>query len=115
MASFPFPDDLRTLQRQLHAVRNELTALHAHLPPRPAGTEAFVDEDGFEHPATPAWTDEERQTVDALWARQRKLAHAVTVHPFWSTLGADQIAARAALKHLDSTAESDDAVETPKS
>ncbi|MDF3288759.1 hypothetical protein [Streptomyces silvisoli] len=114
MASFPFPDDLRTLQRQLHAVRNELTALHAHLPPRPAGTEAFVDEDGFEHPATPAWTDEERQTVDALWARQRELAHAVTVHPFWSTLGADQIAARAALKHLDGTAESDDAVETPK-
>ncbi|MCQ4041136.1 hypothetical protein ACFOSC_07145 [Streptantibioticus rubrisoli] len=115
MPSFPFPDDLRSLQRELHAVRNELTALHAQLPPRPAGTEAFVDEDGVEHPATPAWTEEERQAVDALWARQRELAHAVTVHPFWSTLGADQIAARAALKHLDETADSDESADTSRS
>ncbi|GAA1897892.1 hypothetical protein [Streptantibioticus ferralitis] len=101
MASFSFPDDLRALQRELHAVRNELTALHAQLPPHPAGTEAHVDEDGVEHLATRAWTDEERRTVDALWVRQRQLAHAVTVHPFWSTLDTDRIAARAALKHLD--------------
>ncbi|MGW7006573.1 hypothetical protein ACWGCW_28080 [Streptomyces sp. NPDC054933] len=107
MAEYDFPDDLRTLQTDLEAARAELAALYGRLPHRSmAMPEPYVDVRGIQHPASPGWTDEEHQAVDALWARQRELSAAITWHPFFSTLtGPDRPVARMALKHLNDGAD----------
>ncbi|WP_030814297.1 hypothetical protein [Streptomyces sp. NRRL S-337] len=103
---FDFPQDLVDAQAQLHKVRAELSALYARLPwsvePLPGWTHTKESGHYYEsnRPDSPGWTDEEKQQVNDLRARQMELVTTVFAHPFWASCP-DPVAARTALKHVE--------------
>ncbi|MFH9226169.1 hypothetical protein ACH4NT_14845 [Streptomyces lydicus] len=105
---FDFPQDLVDAQAQLHQVRAELSALHKRLPwsvePLPGWTHTKDSGRYYEskRPDSPGWTDEEKQQVNELSARQMELVTHIFTHPFWDTCE-DPVTARAALKHVAPT------------
>ncbi|MGW3491923.1 hypothetical protein [Streptomyces sp. NPDC001054] len=100
-----FPDDLLAAQRDLTAVRATLSARLAALPPSALPMPAWERPDGYwagarTHPASPGWSEEERQEVAALRGRERELAAAIVTHELWASLPAEErMRARDALKH----------------
>jgi hypothetical protein len=67
----PFPDDLLTLQQQLHEAQADFHAL-ATSPPWGTGSDA-------------AFTEEQVDQVEELWERIRELTMAVNEHPYWTS------------------------------
>ncbi|WP_242439029.1 hypothetical protein [Streptomyces sp. CB00455] len=50
-------------------------------------------------PDSPGWSEEEKVTVDRMWAEIRELSVAVVDHPHWATVAReDVVAARMQLK-----------------
>ncbi|WP_336052242.1 hypothetical protein [Streptomyces sp. CA2R101] len=103
--TFDFPRDLVDAQLELSSVRSELSALYKRLPwsVEPASGWAHAKEGGryFEskRPDSPGWTDEEKQQVNDLRARQMELVTSIYVHDFWASCS-DPVTARSALKHV---------------
>ncbi|MER5973306.1 hypothetical protein ABT112_26870 [Streptomyces sp. NPDC002055] len=113
MGDFAFPDDLVAAQRELDAVRADLARAVATLPwsvePAPGFRQSKAD--GYwsnrELPDSPGWGKENEELVAGLRRRQVALAETVVTHPFWNTLsGPDRVAARTALKHLNTVSPS---------
>ncbi|MFG2097294.1 hypothetical protein [Streptomyces sp. NPDC048612] len=104
MSTYDFPQDLRDAQLELHQVRSALSDLYKQLPwsvePLPGWSHAKENGRSFEssRPDSPGWSEEEKQQVDALRARQMELVTTVFFHPFWATCD-DPVTARSALKH----------------
>ncbi|WP_310726222.1 hypothetical protein [Streptomyces sp. N2A] len=102
---FDFPDDLVDAQAQLYKVQAELSALYKRLPwsvePLPGWTHTKEDGRYYEskRPDSPGWTDEEKQQVTDLRARQMELVTRIFAHPFWASCE-DPVTARTALKHV---------------
>ncbi len=102
---FDFPRDLVDSQAQLHTVRSELSALYKRLPwsvePLPGWTHTKEGGRYFEskRPDSPGWTDEEKQQVNALRAREMHLVTNILTHDFWASCP-DAVTARSALKHV---------------
>lgn len=102
---FECPNDLVTAQLELHRVRAELSALYKRLPwsvvPLPGWTHSKEGGRYFEsqRPDSPGWTDEEKQQVNDVRARQMELVTHIFVHEFWASCP-DPVAARSALKHV---------------
>lgn len=102
---FDFPDDLMEAQAQLYKVRAELSALYSRLPwpvePLPGWTHTKEDGRYYEskRPDSPGWTDEEKQQVSDLRARQMDLVTRIFAHSFWASCE-DPVTARTALKHV---------------
>ncbi|MFJ4774032.1 hypothetical protein ACIP88_33825 [Streptomyces uncialis] len=114
MATYDFPDDLVSAQRELDEAAAQLTALLETLPWAVEPMEAW--ERPKDHwygaarsrSASPGWTDEQRDQVAALRARRLALATTVVTHPYWGTLtGATVSDARTALKNADQGAAQD--------
>ncbi|MGW2410547.1 hypothetical protein ACWCXK_39545 [Streptomyces sp. NPDC001739] len=103
---FDFPQGLVDAQAQLYTVRAELSELYNHLPwsvaPLPGWTRTKEDGRYYEskRPDSPGWTDEEKQQVDDLRARQMELV--TYAHPFWASCE-KPVAARTALKYVVAT------------
>ncbi|MGW7003930.1 hypothetical protein ACWGCW_14190 [Streptomyces sp. NPDC054933] len=104
------PNFLIALHRRLQATAAELRALQDRLPHRLIPmVETYGDGGDVEHPASPGWTGDKREQVDALWKRRAELAASVIAHPFFSALSGDSVMkARAALKHLDDAPQNGD-------
>ncbi|GHF46152.1 hypothetical protein [Streptomyces morookaense] len=106
-SDFPFPDELRAAQRELHQVRAELTALLRQLPWSVEAHDGYTRPEGHwypvQHPPTSSWTEEQQQTVSALRERERNLAADIVCHPHWAAYASTgrTVAARSALKHID--------------
>ncbi|TVL87786.1 hypothetical protein [Streptomyces sp. SAJ15] len=102
--TYDFPDALRDAQLQLHQVRAELSALLSSLPwsvePHDGWSDPADRWGRSERPASPGWTDEEKQAVAALRGREKELTVAVVCDPLWNKLtGSDLVEARMAIKH----------------
>ncbi|MFI9722074.1 hypothetical protein ACIHFE_20825 [Streptomyces sp. NPDC052396] len=102
---YEFPADLRDTQQELHRVNAELAALLRALPWSVEPHDGWADPAERWHPtrrpASPGWTEEEREQVGALRARALELSVEVSCHSWWATLSGETIvAARMALKHL---------------
>ncbi|MFI9080978.1 hypothetical protein ACIGW8_31670 [Streptomyces sioyaensis] len=103
--TFDFPRDLVAAQLELHRVRSELSALYKRLPwsvvPLPGWTHTKDGGRYYEskRPDSPGWTDEEKQQVNDLRARQMELVTHIFVHDFWASCP-DPVTARSALKHV---------------
>ncbi|WP_329564464.1 nucleic acid-binding protein (plasmid) [Streptomyces uncialis] len=107
MATYDFPDDLVSAQHELDTVTAQLTALLETLPWAVEPMEAWERPKDYwysaspSRPASPGWTDEQRDQVAALRARRLALATTVVSHPYWGTLTGGTVSdARTALKHL---------------
>ncbi|MFH8566988.1 hypothetical protein [Streptomyces sp. NPDC017993] len=98
--TFDFPQDLLDAQLELHQVQAELHALYARLPwsvePMTGHGEDFwlprLRED------SPGHTDEEKNQVAELRARQLDLTVTVSCHDYWASCPGDVVKARSALK-----------------
>ncbi|MEV7470891.1 hypothetical protein ACWDFH_27505 [Streptomyces kronopolitis] len=103
--TFDFPGDLVAAQLELHRVRSELSALYKRLPwsvvPLPGWTHTKEGGRAYEStfPDSPGWTDEEKQQVNDVRARQMELVTHIFAHDFWASCP-DPVAARSALKHV---------------
>ncbi|WP_329148450.1 hypothetical protein OIU91_20315 [Streptomyces sp. NBC_01456] len=108
---FDFPRDLVDAQLELRSVQSELSALYKRLPwsvvPLPRWT--HTREGGryceSKRPDSSGWTDEEKQQVSDLRARQMQLVTHIFVHGFWASCP-DPVTARSALKHVSEPAPS---------
>lgn len=107
--STDFPDDLVQAQRDLNQVTAQLHAAYAELPWSAAPEAGWQREDrqpSVSFPDSPGWTDEQKQQIEELRARRLQLAETIVTHEYWAThSGADAVAARTALKHIDDPAE----------
>ncbi|MFD5557634.1 hypothetical protein ACFWIA_27810 [Streptomyces sp. NPDC127068] len=109
MATYDFPGDLVSAQRELDVVAAELTALLEALPYSVEPLEGWERPKDYWYsggvrarPASPGWTDEQQDQVAVLRSRRLALAAMVVTHPYWSTLTGETVSdARTALKHLD--------------
>ncbi|MFD9474417.1 hypothetical protein [Streptomyces goshikiensis] len=99
----PFPDDLLQLQERLHRAHAEHRAYLAGLPWSVEPMKGWVRGERFSHhgdvPDSPGWSEEQKDTVDRMWAKIRELSIAVVDHPHWATVARDAVvAARMQLK-----------------
>jgi hypothetical protein len=110
-ATFPFPDELLELQRQLNQARKEHTELCRTLPrsaePLPGWTREEPSPGGAK-PRTvtvepsPGYAPEQAAAERRLRRRMLELAEQIVTHGFWDTLQREEVAqARTALKHAD--------------
>ncbi|MFF3625438.1 hypothetical protein [Streptomyces sp. NPDC002467] len=114
-SSEAFPDDLLKLQEELHRAYAEHRAYLAGLPWSVEPIKGWVRGERFSHrgdvPDSPGWSEEEKETVDRMWAEICGLAIAVVDHPHWATVAReDVVSARMKLKKQARPAE--DPVET---
>ncbi|MFE1411233.1 hypothetical protein ACIGFK_18995 [Streptomyces sp. NPDC085524] len=106
----PFPHDLLKLQEELHRAQAGHRAYLAGLPWSVEPMEGWVRGERFSHrgdvPDSPGWSEEEKETVDRMWAEIRELAIAVVDHPHWATEARDEVvSARMELKRQARLAE----------
>ncbi|MFI1169837.1 nucleic acid-binding protein [Streptomyces sp. NPDC020801] len=106
MATYEFPDDLLTAQRDLNQVRADLAALYERLPYSVEPMEAWQRPEGYwlatspAYPDSPGWSEQERKEVAALRERERDLTGVILTHAFWDTIaGPERPHARSKLKH----------------
>ncbi|OEJ30197.1 hypothetical protein [Streptomyces subrutilus] len=85
-----FPDDLLQLQERLHRAHAEHRTYLASLPWSVDPLTGWERGERYSHrrdvPDSPGWTDEQKQTVDRMWAEIRKLSIAVVDHPHWKSV-----------------------------
>ncbi|MFF0549665.1 hypothetical protein ACFYUL_11955 [Streptomyces sp. NPDC004311] len=98
-----FPDDLLKLQEQLHRAHAEHRALLARLPWSVEPMPGWARGERFSHrgdvPDSPGRSEEEKATVDRMWAEIRELAISVADHPHWATVAREEVvSARMELK-----------------
>ncbi|MER5489805.1 hypothetical protein ACWD6I_23970 [Streptomyces sp. NPDC002454] len=109
-ATYDFPSDLLAGQEELHRVRAELIALLKRLPWSVEPLDGFTDDAGWrrvERTASPGWSPEEQDQVEALRAREHELAVFVTCHHHWTDVAVgNRSDARSALKHTGGTSPS---------
>ncbi|MFJ9080695.1 hypothetical protein ACIRO3_36485 [Streptomyces sp. NPDC102278] len=88
-----FPDDLLQLQERLHRAHAEHRAYLADLPWSVEPLTGWKRGERFSHrgdvPDSPGWSDEQKETVDRMWAEIRELSIAVTDHPHWASVPRD--------------------------
>ncbi|WP_037881975.1 hypothetical protein [Streptomyces sp. NRRL S-378] len=111
-----FPDDLLKLQEQLHRANAKHRAFLARLPWSVEPMPGWVRGERFSHrgdvPDSPGWSEEEKETVDRMWAEIRELAIAVVDHPHWATVAREEVvSARMELKKQARPAEDPSAPE----
>lgn len=106
MATYDYPDDLLTAQRELNQVRADLTALYERLPYSVEPMEAWQRPEGYwlatspAYPESPGWSEQEQQEVAALRERERELTGVILTHAFWNDIaGPERPDARSKLKH----------------
>ncbi|MFD3722118.1 hypothetical protein [Streptomyces sp. NPDC058674] len=98
-----FPDDLLQLQERLHRAHAAHRAYLAELPWSVEPLAGWARGERFSHrgdvPDSPGWSEEQKETVDRMWAEIRELSIAVVDHPHWATVAReDVVAARMQLK-----------------
>ncbi|MET8771171.1 nucleic acid-binding protein [Streptomyces sp. NPDC004658] len=92
MATYDFPDDLLTAQRDLNQVRADLAALYERLPYSVEPMEAWQRPEGYwlatspAYPDSPGWSEQERKGVATLQERERELTGVILTHAFWDTV-----------------------------
>ncbi|MER6522617.1 hypothetical protein ABT246_38025 [Streptomyces sp. NPDC001553] len=88
-----FPDDLLQLQERLHRARAEHGAFLAGLPWSVEPVVGWARGEKYSHrgdvPDSPGWSDEQKETVDRMWAELRELSIAVVDHPHWAMVPRD--------------------------
>ncbi|MFD5891973.1 hypothetical protein ACFWHQ_39335 [Streptomyces sp. NPDC060334] len=105
-----FPDDLLQLQERLHHAHTEHRAYLADLPWSVEPQTGWTRGERFSHrgdvPDSPGWSDEQKETVDRMWAEIRELSIAVADHAHWATVPRDVLVdARMRLKKQTRPAE----------
>lgn len=95
-----FPDDLLQLQERLHRAHADHRAYLADLPWNVEPLTGWARGERFSHRGDgPGWSEEQKETVDRMWAEIRDLSIAVVDHPYWATMAReDMVAARMRLK-----------------
>ncbi|MFD8024534.1 hypothetical protein ACFV6G_29470 [Streptomyces lavendulae] len=111
-----FPDDLLKLQERLHRAHAEHRAYLAGLPWSVEPVAGWSRGERFSHrgdvPDSPGWSDEQKETVDRMWAGIREFSIAVVDHPYWATVPRDAVVnARMQLKKQVRPAEPSDVTE----
>lgn len=88
--SHSFPDDLLQLQERLHRAHAEHGV---YLAGPPWSVEPMAGRrrgERFSHrgdvPDSPGWSDEQKETVDRMWAEIRELTITLVDHPYWVTV-----------------------------
>ncbi|KUF17386.1 hypothetical protein [Streptomyces silvensis] len=103
MSAYTYPGDLLALQSELDGLRARRAELMRSLPWSVEPMDAVSDTQRwrpYERPASPGYSAEEAAEWDELARREQQLAIAITTHPFWEGVAAEeQMAARSALKH----------------
>lgn len=106
MATYDYPDDLLTAQRDLNQVRADLAALYERLPYSVEPMEAWQRPEGYwlatsrAYPDSPGWSEQEQQEVAALRERERDLTAVILTHVFWNDVaGPERPDARSKLRH----------------
>ncbi|MFD3775130.1 hypothetical protein [Streptomyces sp. NPDC058612] len=105
-----FPADLLQLQERLHRAHTEHRAYLDGLPWSVEPMTGWVRGERFSHrgdvPDSPGWSDEQKETVDRIWAEIRELSIAVVDHPHWKSVPVDVLVqARMQLKRQTRPAE----------
>ncbi|WP_445270357.1 hypothetical protein [Streptomyces sp. DSM 41634] len=89
----PFPQDLLQLQERLHRAHTEHRAYLAGLPWSVEPMKGWARGERYSHrgdvPDSPGWSDEQKETVDRMWAEIRQLSIDVVDHPHWKSVPAD--------------------------
>ena len=105
--TFDFPQDLLDAQMELHQVQAELHALYERLPWSAEPMVGYGED--FWRPRmredSPGYTDEEKDQLAALRARQLDLTVTVSCHEYWASCPGDVVKARSALKHAHEPAD----------
>ncbi|MFJ5811257.1 hypothetical protein [Streptomyces sp. NPDC093093] len=90
-----FPDDLLKLQERLHRAHAEHRAYLADLPWSVEPLTGWTRGERFSHrgdvPDSPGWSDEQKETVDRMWAEIRELSIALASHPHWATVAREHL------------------------
>ncbi|WP_327130070.1 hypothetical protein OG311_00495 [Streptomyces sp. NBC_01343] len=93
-----FPNELLQLQERLHRARAEHRAYLAALPWSVEPMKGWARGERYSHrgdvPDSPGWSDEQKATVDRMWAELRVLSSAVVDHPYWKTIPAEVLVNR---------------------
>ncbi|MFD3546066.1 hypothetical protein ACFWUW_10685 [Streptomyces sp. NPDC058655] len=110
----PFPRDLLQLQERLHRAHAEHCAYLAGLPWSVEPMKGWAHGERYSHrgdvPDSPGWSDEQKETVDRMWAEIRQLSIDVVDHPHWKSIPADiLVVSRMRLKREGRPAEAADA------
>ncbi|MFE1876677.1 hypothetical protein ACFW9N_38435 [Streptomyces sp. NPDC059496] len=91
----PFPHDLLQLQERLHRAHAEHRAYLDGLPWSVEPMKGWVRGERFSHrgdvPHSPGWSDEQKETVDGMWAEIRELSIAVVDHRHWKSVPVDTL------------------------
>ncbi|MEU9030887.1 hypothetical protein AB0D46_25885 [Streptomyces sp. NPDC048383] len=94
-AESSFPEDLLQLQERLHRAHAEHRVLLAALPWSVEPMKGWARGERYSHrgdvPDSPGWTDEQKATVDRMWAEIRELSIKVVDHPHWKSVSADTL------------------------
>ncbi|MEV7728826.1 hypothetical protein AB0P15_29420 [Streptomyces sp. NPDC087917] len=112
----PFPDDLIQLQEHLHRAHAEHRAYLAALPWSVEPIAGWARGERYSHrgdvPDSPGWSNEQKETVDRMWAEIRELSIAVANHPHWASVSRDGLVdARMQLKKQTRPIAPDDVTE----
>ncbi|WP_322872030.1 hypothetical protein [Streptomyces goshikiensis] len=90
MTGETFPDDLLQLQERLHRAHAEHRAYLAALPWSVEPLAGWKRGERFSSrgdvPASPGWSDEQKEAVDRMCAEIRELSIAVVDHPHWASV-----------------------------
>ncbi|MFD3874749.1 hypothetical protein [Streptomyces sp. NPDC058623] len=116
-AESSFPDALLQLQERLHRAHAEHRVLLAALPWSVEPMKGWARGERYSHrgdvPDSPGWSDEQKATVDRMWAEIRELSIKVVDHPHWKSVSADALVeSRMRLKRQARPAEAVEASET---
>ncbi|MEV0987842.1 hypothetical protein [Streptomyces sp. NPDC049949] len=90
-----FPHDLLQLQERLHRAHAEHRAYLAGLPWSVEPMKGWVRGERYSHrgdvPDSPGWSDEQKETVDRMWAELRQLSIDVADHPHWKSVPVEML------------------------
>ncbi|MFD3719883.1 hypothetical protein [Streptomyces sp. NPDC058674] len=90
-----FPADLLQLQERLHRAHAEHRAYLDGLPWSVVPLTGWVRGERFSHQGdvldSRGWSDEQKETVDRMWAQIRELSIAVVGHPHWKSVPLDAL------------------------
>ncbi|KIF01393.1 hypothetical protein PL81_35865 [Streptomyces sp. RSD-27] len=109
-----FPHDLLQLQERLHRAHAAHRAYLAGLPWSVEPMKGWTRGERYSHrddvPDSPGWSDEQKETVDRMWAEIRQLSIELAEHPHWKGVPADRlVASRMQLKRQARPAEAPEA------